>query len=709
MNKKSIGLKIGLAAVFSICLAILMYSVAYISSDDSVAFWRIYKDVALYGKSVYEICAPLNNINSLLNFLAMSLCSFGEFAIGFKFAGYSLICYFFSLLLVQNTDSNKKSCVAAAVLFFILLPTNYSNIYHLHSTAITLFFLLCLERNMKNRKRSEYIISTVLLVAIGYFFREDILLIGATIIIPLVISLLLYIWEDNRTKKYFFALLGVGSVCVLGARIVLFLFGRWGNITTLNKVYGGSGYTSWASLSQVLTSGISFLGDAITASWNLPDGDEMLALSSVYYIVRYLLFFMAVGMLIKKTYEIVVHGIKKISFIDSLMTISIWTVLLINIINQTTLNAYEEWGYCRPHNRYLAVVWFLLPILLCRELPQMFMGEKIDAVIFKIKKINIDISTAIIVSALCLSCVQIADYPNGRRHMGFDLWAEAAEWLNEHNYTNGVAFEPTNRYNVDVWTGGKIHTASAINYVNDRDQAFDEKYRQMNFVLVRTAWEEYFSQVEASDYDYKHEIINHEKNHVEAYIYCYDHDVRYDTEYIDADDREYYEYIVGLGKTRFTVQGEAIDSDCLSFFDDEGNEINTLMFMDDGKCSYEMDSNFSRNIRIYNPNRYAIEVDRVWAARKLATEISDISGGESMNITEPLEKGNYFITVCGKNLLGIESSNNAGSVKVNIVSQGTERIRYEVIVEREKQELNLVLHNVEHKDAVIENLFIEEQ
>ncbi|MCQ2520957.1 MAG: hypothetical protein MJ105_01135 [Lachnospiraceae bacterium] len=606
-----------------------------------------------------------------------------------------LICIFPCFYLVRDTKKTVlQQFLIGLMMVLFLLPTYSTNYYHIHSTAVILWVLLLVKQIKEKDSKILFLACILVLVFLAWFRQGDYLIIIMGLIMPIILYFVMRIWKEENYRRPLFLVIVIG--CILYG---VFRCLEYKGILKIGRIYGGNGYTSWSGIKSIFVTGIPMFFDLIDHMLDIPVNEGMVAIESVFTILKWIWLFSFLVLFIKKTIKYVQEP-QETSFFEATIVLSIWCVFLICICNKTLHDSYATYGYTPFLGRYFAPLWFLTPVFyLCN------IGDYITKFFDKekgIKRLSMEgLSIIAVLSIIFSSCLF---YPKSNRDAYYSVWEKMASYLVENGYKEGAVYEYTHIVDVDLWSDFAVHTACVgDNWGFANDDTMNEGYHYLNFVGLRTVLKDYYEIAERTNY-YDYVDLLDLNNDLQGKIYFYDHDIRWKTIEIDSGklNNNEFDWTVPLGTTRFEVYGDNLGEDIINFTGLDETYLTIESTPIEGGISYTIDAKDTSSIHVsIKEENDRLLVKTIYAAVPIEEGEIVLKPGEERRYSLQLNGGDYILTVCGENMMGVclytEDMNKAFEVQ----NQGTNRARFIINTENVNRPTTVVLKNTSDETITI--------
>ena len=386
MNKRvDIIYKIVIIIVIALVCSIYFYSQLIhievpIHSDDAATAADI-RDMILFGKSSWNHWFEL--LNGWGNILFYYLFGATEKAIQTFFSFKYFLCISLTIYLALY---NKKQIIWWLLPFFVfwIMPGNFgtASIQPLKFHVWTIFVpLVCLayiwKRQLTFNKIKLCDILFIIFMALYGLVEKDILIL-VTLWMPLLSSVIIYFIQKGYIRKYLKTFLMLSSLILL-----------LGYIFFRNIQYQGYGASSFVTVNDIVNN--LFL--AITGLFDLFNidifGKNILQFNTFVLLIRIIILIFGIWSIIITLKEIIVKKIENVNFVDAVLSISVIIVLVAYIFGGVRVDEIS--------NRYMAYIYYIMPILMCHKLYELF-----DDFDVKIKLKNININSFSVFFIVCI-------------------------------------------------------------------------------------------------------------------------------------------------------------------------------------------------------------------------------------------------------------------------------------------------------------------
>lgn len=683
--------------VAAIFLTISFFVIAQFNTDDSGTFLWVYWEYELgcVNHSLREMIEPWNLTIQLLYFLGIG--NTGADMVIYCYAIWYFICIFITLTLAMKDVKKNKWLLLLAV--FVLIPYGGTNKNHLVPAAVSLFTIYAINELVTRKKKMPAIISAVLLL---YFFItiNDRVILLLFLAIPAVVYGVIWCLQNiDRQKILYFGAVSIAAI-VAGIKLTdeicrivsghgLALLEAWGG-------YGGESYLTWINIYNLFDKGIPSFFSSLMIQYNIPAEGGLIQFNSFFWLVRILIVGLALVALVSRWRDIVKKGIINVHVLDALSTISVTTLIGINILNgMIEYYDIEE----TPMNRYASLAWFLLIVILIRWLDEKYKSFKL------ISFGQVGIKSGIVLGIVCALLIVGYSKPVylGRDDIVQEPCQNELDFLKEQEgqYRYGLAsfwkstpiIAMTNgEYNAcPGWvTNDEVDHEKLYLQCQIGQGIYDDGSNYFNYLISYVNNDMTISEenIEAlrGDYIDKKYVYGQDE---ESIFYLYDYDIRWNpklvmeavgTDYELTDQIEYH-FDFPVGTNRIELEVANSDNFELEVADSPDIQDVTIQKLTDNKIYVDIVCLQNTNVTF----KVARKADELTTIHKIVLKrvrgaVTVYETGQKNESEVYLNSGNYVFTFAGENLDELEVNWSGESIETEQLTDGKIRRRYRVKV-----------------------------
>jgi hypothetical protein len=633
----------------ALILALYLYKVAAPSADDYGSLVVPFAE-DMYGYTIYN-WSDLTAVSFLVRIL-YGIFGMSDTTYCIWFAIWFLICCVCTIYIAVGKFCVEKLYIIPLILY-IFIPYSGTNVYHLMSAATTLIYFAIIQRLINTEKKISIVfyVFTIVYLLMAMKYVDDFVLVGVFLILPICLYVFFWIKEvkfKNQGKYFFLTLAGVLAV---GLRFVDEVWEKITGMGLFDKLifYGGSDYTSWASIQTIVTVGIPSFVQSMLKAWNIPISGDFIQRDSVSWIIRVVILTFAWIGVFRRLKVVFFGDISKMNIVEAFATLSVFTGSLINIFNGTV-----TWSGNLPI-RYASVVWFLLGAFAIWEVEREVsdIKSKCNDVI-KYRKIVIGIS----MSGVMLFVSYGSPFFLSREHFVTNEYEAQIQYMVENNlkYGFGSFWYSTS---ITALSGGEVQ----FMWANMDDDGYIPKGLSITpqFNELKNFYNYVFEDLDTPFGVSEERILNTWGKYVDKHgfakldeqvhsnIYVYDYDIRWKPVVVKNPNYE-TEVSVPLGKTRVAVEGNNLsgvklvcNADCKT----------VLVECSDNRLVYEIETNQDMDVtlQIINKNENTSIAKMTYYVVNAYKDVY-LTGQDNRQdeIKFLLPKGEYYIYIEGDDI-----------------------------------------------------------
>lgn len=704
-----------LLIVASIILGALFFVQIEMNADMAASMVSLYKQTQYFGNGFqwnrFASYAPLN----ILCWISYSIFGICEDGVKFILTIFFTVCCLITMELGAD-NYEKDGLIAVPVLFFMLIPGIAVNKFHLESTLVILLVLLYLKKRVyilfKLRRIADVVAGAIFIWLL--LVTADKLLIFLNVFCSIFLYFLYLSIKDKKNLQKI-------SLCGLGVVLFFFLWYLYNlrHSDVVISLYGADAYyLTWADFSEIWSVGIEFLIKTVVRAMDISAAGEIVQPMTVVWIIKILLVVIAITTLVKVTKKLLRDIPDNItSFYWVIICGAVILSVLLYLLNGMRIYLYKTYGYHYSYCSYMAVVWFMLPLLGAEGVKKYVNSTEGH---IQCLKTSMWIGGGILSTISMIECVSVltSGYQN--------IDKQIADWLVEIEAEGGMAtYEET--FTVTVWSQGKVYMAGDVFPDGENKWAYrrfdtDIEVRPNNKApdpteeeIDEMIFQKYGKWEEAQVFMEDAERTARSDYPQENLVYHFDHDIRWPVRGIDEalfTGEKCYVFLP-LGESRITLYGngmkgsdlfiEAIDDTEVQIICDELGEeriVYKIICPKDTTVSVEL----KEGGEVSNVTYDRAEIDMLRAAVCLH-EYEEIQQDGRLELKTKMPDGTYNIIVNGSNLDDIELSCPTNNVKIDVLQNGSVRKIYSCVVGEDRPIICIVNHGDE--TAVLNNIYYE--
>lgn len=652
-----------------------------IHSDDAGTATDI-RDIIELGNTRWSYwLSPFNWVNGLLYYWFGATEFFLQSFFVFKY----FVCITISVFLAMYNEK-KITWYFLPLFLFLIMPGCFGTAsihplkFHVWTIAIPLICLayILVKGNNINKLNKCNVLVLIMLSVIGIIERD--ILIVITCWCPFGLYWLIVLLQKGYVKKYIKYILLTGSVGLV--------IGRFFFAEIIYMGYGANKFTAIRNIFENVLTGIS--GFLSMFNINL-EGNYIIQFSTIIGFIRIVVLFIAFGCVYSRIKELCVKKIENISVIDSIMTISV-----IVLIFAYLLGGYREDAISI---RYVAYLYYIIPVLMCRKLNEIFDEEKIIIVEKQYNYLLLFVVVCIVVS---LDTISFSREKNTTDFLAEKL--ENIEYLDcgmGSFWSSGVVSVLTN-YNVNI-QAGIYDDDYIVPYLSEWD-VYRNGNRFFNFFIedpdgdggineesitklygsCKEKFEIEGKKIYLFDYDIRTKPLILNSKTILPYVNL-EQNLRIDNNKIILDPNDMLSLnnlLLSVGKIRLIVKGNELDS-LLRLNTNKSLNI-VQKSVTDKKIIFDVDIDVIYNdltFELVNKGDATAKIDSISIMRlENSVKLADFENTKLF-----LTPGHYIIAMEGQNMKNSSMLFEMDSCEVEVkkINNGNQKVAYELITTEE--------------------------